>query len=338
MLLSTNNFIDLTHSRLRHFSGGRRSAPFLMVWFAPRPAMKGSALSPSIDRRTFLKVGSLAGGGLLIGTYVQLGGSRARAQAPAAAAADFAPNAFIRISPSGAVSLIAPNSEMGQGAKTALPMILAEELDVPWDQVTVTQGDLNPAYGRQFAVGSSSTPGNFGSLRKAGATARAMLVAAAALEWAVPASDCVTASGAVLHPASGRRLTYGELATAAGKLPPPSGVVLKDPKDFRLLGTRVPGVDNRKIVTGQPLFGIDQKLPGMVYAAYVKCPVFGGRVAEADVAALKDLPGVRDAFVLGGIEGLASGVAIVADSTWTAFKAAEALKVQWEPGAGVSVS
>jgi isoquinoline 1-oxidoreductase beta subunit len=151
------------------------------------------------------------------------------------------------------VSLIAPNSEMGQGAKTALPMILAEELDVAWEHVTITQGDLNPAYGRQFAVGSGSTPGNFAPLRRAGATARAMLIEAAAQQWGVPARECTTAKSTVVHAASQRRASYGELASRAATLPVPAAVALKDPKDFTLIGTRVPGVDNARIVAGAPI-------------------------------------------------------------------------------------
>jgi isoquinoline 1-oxidoreductase subunit beta len=300
--------------------------------------MNASSVSqPAMDRRRFLKVSALAGGGLLVGTYLRFGPSSVLAEDAPATATHFAPNAFISILPSGAVSLIAPNSEMGQGAKTALPMIIAEELDVAWSQVTVTQGDLNPAYGRQFAVGSGSTPGNFAPLRHAGATARAMLISAAAQTWNVPAGECATENGAVLHAASNRRATYGELATKAATMPVPANVTLKDPKDFKLIGTRVPGVDNEKIVTGQPLFGIDQKLPGMVYATYTKCPVFGGSVGSANLDEVKARPGVRDAFVLEGIEGLPSGVAIVADSTWNAFSATKALRVQWNEGAGVSL-
>ena len=299
--------------------------------------MNASPESPpsTMDRRRFIKVGALAGGGLLVGTYLRLGNT-AFAEAAPATPANFAPNAFVRIAPDGAVSLIAPNSEMGQGAKTALPMIIAEELDVAWEQVTITQGDLNPAYGRQFAVGSGSTPGNFAPLRHAGATARAMLVAAAAQTWNVPAGECTTEKGVVLHAASNRRATYGELATKAAALPVPANVPLKDPNDFKLIGTRVPGVDNRKIVAGQPLFGLDQKLPGMVYATYTKCPVFGGKFASANLDEVKAKSGVRDVFALEGIEGLPSGVAVVADSTWSAFSATKALRVQWNEGAAVS--
>jgi isoquinoline 1-oxidoreductase subunit beta len=288
-----------------------------------------------MDRRQFVKVSALAGGGLLIGTVIRFGDLEA-AETLAAPAADFAPNAFISISSSGAVTLIAPNSEMGQGVKTSLPMIVAEELDVAWEQVTVTQGDLNPAYGRQFSVGSQSTPANFIPLRRAGAIARAMLIQAAVETWGVPVSEVTTEKGAVIHAPSNRRATYGELAAKAATLAPLPNARLKDPKDFKLLGTRVSGVDNPKIVTGAPLFGIDVQLPGMLYATYTKCPVFGGKVESANIDAVKKRPGVRDAFVLDGIEGLPSGVAIVADSTWNAFSATKALEVKWNEGAVVS--
>jgi isoquinoline 1-oxidoreductase beta subunit len=294
--------------------------------------------APVVDRRAFIKVSALAGGGLLVGTYLRFGPSSAFAETPSLAADSFAPNAFISIAPSGAVSIIAPNSEMGQGIKTSLPMIVAEELDVPFEQVTIVQGDLNPAYGRQFSVGSMSTPTNFVPLRRAGAMARAMLVEAAAQTWGVPSAQCSTEKGAVVHGASKRRATYGSLAAKASMLTPPADAPLKDPEDFKLLGTRVPGVDNQKIVTGAPLFGIDVKLPGMLYATYTKCRVFGGTVASANLDDVKKRPGVRDAFVLDGIEGLTPGVAIVADSTWNAFSAAEALQVKWNEGPVASQS
>lgn len=292
----------------------------------------------TIDRRAFIRVSALAGGGLLVGTYLKLGPASALAETLSASADKFAPNAFISITPSGAISIIAPNSEMGQGIKTGLPMIVAEELDVPWEQVTIVQGDLNPAYGRQFSVGSQSTVGNYAPLRRAGATARAMLIEAAAATWGVPAAECTTEAGAVLHAASKRRATYGQLATKAATLTPPANAPLKDPKDFKLIGTRVPGVDNQKIVTGSPLFGIDVRLPGMLYATYTKCPVFGGTVVGANLDEVKQRPGVHDAFVLEGIQGLTPGVAIVADSTWNAISAAKALNVQWNTGPVASQS
>jgi isoquinoline 1-oxidoreductase beta subunit len=292
--------------------------------------------APVVDRRAFLKVSAMAGGGLLVGTYLRFGDSPLFAETAPVAADAFTPNAFISIATSGAVSIIAPNSEMGQGVKTSLPMIVAEELDVPWSQVTIVQGDLDSAYGRQMSVGSMSTPTNFAPLRRAGATARAMLVQAAAQTWGVAANECATEGGAVIHRASNRRASYGELAATAATLTPPANAPLKDPKEFKLLGTRMPGVDNQKVVTGAPLFGIDVRLPGMVYATYTKCPVFGGKVVSANLDVVKQKPGVRDAFVLDGIDGLTPGVAIVADSTWNAFSAADVLQVQWDEGSVAS--
>lgn len=288
-----------------------------------------------LDRRSFLKVGAAIGGGLLVSAYVPLG--ELAEQSPGFAPGDTSLNAFITISPAGAVTIVAPNSEMGQGIKTGLPMIVAEELDVPWEQVTVTQGDLNPAYGRQFSVGSQSTPSNWMPLRRAGATARAVLVQAAAAGWGVPAGECATENGTVVHKASKRVAKYGDLAAKAATLAAPANVPLKDPKDFRLLGTRVPGVDNQKIVTGAPLFGIDVRLPGMVYATYTKCPVFGGKAVRANLEQVKAKPGVRDAFIIEGIDGLPSGVAVVADSTWNALSATKALEVEWDEGAAVGL-
>lgn len=301
---------------------------------------KDPIVTRPIDRRQFIKISALAGGGLLVSSAIEWTDGVAAAQsapnAGLAPVADFAPNVFVSIAPSGAVTLVAPNSEMGQGIKTSLPMIIAEELDVAWEQVTVVQGDLNPAYGRQFSVGSGSTVANYAAMRRAGAAARAVLVEAAAQQWNVNASECTTANGVVTHAPSKRTATYGALATTAAQLPAPTNVTLKDPSHFKLLGTRIAGVDNRKIVKGAPLFGIDVKLPGMLYATYTKCPVFGGEVGMANLDEVKTKPGVRDAFVLTGIAGLPSGVAVVADSTWNAFSATKALKVQWNEGAQVS--
>ena len=295
-----------------------------------------------IDRRQFIKISGLVGGGLMVASALDTAEAMVAGQAAPttglAPVADFAPNVFVSIAPSGAVTLIAPNSEMGQGIKTSLPMIIAEELDVKWEQVTVVQGDLNPAYGRQFSVGSGSTVANYMAMRRAGAAARAVLVEAAAQEWKVNASECTNADGMVMHAATNKKASYGALATKAAQLPPPVTLTLKDPSTFKLLGTRITGVDNRQIVQGAPLFGIDVKLPGMLYATYTKCPVFGGEVGSANLDEVKAKPGVRDAFVLSDIAGLPSGVAVVADSTWNAFSATKALKVQWNEGAQVSQS
>src|SRR5690606_11283481 len=221
-----------------------------------------------ISRRRFLKVTALAGGGLLLGARLGVSGLEAFETEPAS---DFIPNAYIRITPDGAVTIIAKNPEIGQGVKTMLPMLIADELDVDWKSVRVEQASLDTErYERQMAGGSTATPMNWLPMRQVGAAGRMMLVPAAARVGGVPESESETRSGAVYHPRTGRRLTYGELTTHAASVPAPDldSVRLKDPKDFRIIGTPVPGVDNEAIVTGKPLFGIDFTLPGMLYAVY----------------------------------------------------------------------
>jgi isoquinoline 1-oxidoreductase beta subunit len=284
--------------------------------------------TPTLDRRGFFRVSALASGGFLLGWNTEA--------AEEAAAAAFSPNAFIRITPEGLVTIFAKNPELGQGVKTSLPMIVAEELEIPWEKVTVEQAPVNQAaFGNQMAGGSMSTPNNYDRLRRMGAIARTMLVEAAAKEWGVSPDECEAVAGEVIHKPSGKKLSYGALAAAASKLPVPDerSVKLKKVDEFKLLGKRIGGVDNPKIVTGQPLFGIDQKQPGMKYAAYVRCPVFTGKVKEADLDAVKKLPGVTDAFVIEGTGdhyGLLPGVAIIAIDTWSAFNARNALEVSWD--------
>jgi isoquinoline 1-oxidoreductase beta subunit len=297
----------------------------------------------SNSRRSFLRQSAAGGSLLALGLYCG-GAIAALAQDQAAgAAAEFSPNVFIRIAQDGTVTLVSKQPEIGQGIKTSLPMVIAEELDIDWGDVRVVQGDLNPAYGSQGAGGSTSTPTNYENFHRLGATARTMLVQAAAQTWGVPAAECRAERGAVLHDASKRRLGYGALVKTASTLPVPDakGVQLKDPASYRLLGTRVGGVDNDKVVAGKPLFGIDVQLPGMLYAVYVKCPVLGGRPVSANLAAVKAMPGVKDAFIVEGTEnlnGLRSGVAIVANSTWNAIRARKKLVVQWDEGEGANHS
>jgi isoquinoline 1-oxidoreductase beta subunit len=290
-----------------------------------------------VDRRSFLRVSAAAGGGLMLGAYLEPVDALAAESASA-----FAPNAFVRIAQSGVVTIMAKNPECGQGIKTMLPMVIAEELDVDWKDVHIEQALADePKYGPQFAGGSRSTPDNWDTHRRMGAAARQMLVAAAAETWGVPEGECRTASAAVHHKASGRKLAYGELAAKAATLTPPDlkTVALKDPKDFKIVGQALSGVDNPDIVTGKPLFGIDVKVPGMLHAVFEKCPVFGGKVASANLDELKTQPGVRHAFVVEGgteLEGLLGGVAIVADSWWAARTARQKLKVTWNEGATAS--
>lgn len=290
-------------------------------------------------RRDFMRKSVFAGGGLALGIYIQAAETALGqvVKSSSASAGDFTPDAFIRISPDGTVSLISKQPEMGQGVKTSLPMVIAEELEVSWKDVVIVQGDLNSVYGHQSAGGSTSTPTNYEAFRRLGATARTMLVEAAALTWGVPAGECFAADSAVHHRPTKRKLGYGRLAAKAATLPVPSekAVVLKEPNDYKLLGTRIGGVDNAAIVTGKPLFGSDVQLPGMLYAVYDKCPVFGGKVLSANLDAVKALPGVRDAFVIDGtsnLNGLMPGVAIVAESTWAAFSARKQLRVTWDEG------
>lgn len=290
-------------------------------------------------RRDFLRRSALAGGGLVLGFYLNGSGNAAEQVAKPAAApgAEFKPNAFIRIGRDGIVTLVSKQPEIGQGIKTSLPAVIAEELEVSWKDVRIVQGDLDPAYGRQSAGGSTSTPTNYEDFRRLGATAKAMLVEAAARTWKVPPGECEAADSAVHHRPSKRRLGYGQLVDAAAALPVPDArsVRVKDPKDFKLLGKRIGGVDNHAVVTGQPLFGVDTRLPGMLYAVYEKSPVFGGKVRRANLEAIKALPGVKDAFVIEGtadLRGLLPGVAIVAESTWAAWSARKQLQVEWDEG------
>lgn len=293
----------------------------------------------SMDRRSFVGLSILTGGGLLLGLYA--GNTSAQpaevGQPTEASIGEFSPNVFLRIAADGTVTIVAHKPDMGQGVMTSIPMILAEELDVDWQTVKLDIGRADRAFGNQLSGGSTSVPNSYNSMRQIGATARAMLVTAAAQTWGVPESELATSAGTVMHAASVRTAGYGELVAKARTLPvPPADTVrLKDPKDFKLLGTRVGGYQNPDIVTGKPLFGIDQKVPGMLYAVYQKCPVFGGKVVSANLDKIKTLPGVKDAFVLEGtanLVGLMPGVAIVADSTWAAISARRQLEVQWDEG------
>ena len=290
-----------------------------------------------VDRRQFLRVSALAGGGVLLATYIEpVANASARLAGAPKTAADFQPNAFIRITPDGSITIIAKNPEVGQGVRTMLPMIIADELDADWSKVTIEQAPLDTTkFQRQSAGGSTATPTNWMPMRKVGASARAVLVSAAAQTWNVPESELTTSASTVVHQASNRKIGYGELAAKAATITPPDmeTVKLKDPKDFTIIGKGMPGVDNHKIVTGKPLFGIDVTVPGMRYAVFEKAPVFAAKVKSSNLDDIKKEPGVKNAFVVDGgqqLQGLLGGVAIVADSWWAAKSARAKLKVTWE--------
>jgi len=288
-------------------------------------------MSP-VSRRDFLRGGTMAAAGLVLGFYIPgetrpAEGAEAPASGAAGPAGPFAPNAWLSLGRDGIVTLTLARSEMGQGVWTSLPMIVAEELEVDWASVRVRQADAHPTlYGNQGTGGSASVRTSWEPLRKAGATARALLVAAAAERWGVPASGLRAEKGAVLDPASGKRLSYGELAEAAGKLPAPSDPPLKDPKDFRLVGTRAPRKDVPGKITGRATFGLDVRVPGMVFAALARCPVFGGKPAGVKAERARALTGVRDVLDLG------TAIAVIADNSWAALKGCRELDVTWDEG------
>jgi isoquinoline 1-oxidoreductase beta subunit len=292
------------------------------------------------SRRAFLRAGVAVGGGLLL-DFSLPGVLNARANSSSAASTL---NAFVQVSNDGIVTIISKNPEIGQGIKTMLPMLIAEELDVEWGDVRIEQALSDPAkYGVQFAGGSRATPLNWDALRRVGAAGRQMLMSAAAQSWAVPVSECETASGHVVHPPTKRTLSYGRLASKAATLPAPdlAQVPLKDPRNFKIIGKSHAGVDSPLVVAGKPLFGIDVSVPGMLYAVFVKSPVFGGTAVNANLDAVKSQPGVRDAFIVSGgpvFNGLASGIAIVGTNWWLVNKARETLEVTWDEGATAAQS
>lgn len=301
-------------------------------------------MAPTIARRSFLKVASLAGGGLMVGLYLDVPETVAQTLGRDPG---LLPNAFVRIAADGTVTIIAKNPETGQGVKTMLPMLVAEELDADWPKVKIEQADFDDTkYAAQFAGGSMATPMNWDGMRRVGAASRYLLVAAAAELWSVPAGQITTVAGRAHHRASNRSAGYGELAAKAATLPAPdlTTLVLKDAKDFTIISRSQRGYDVKDIVTGKPAYGIDFTVPGMLFAVFHKCPVFNGKPVSANLDEIKKQPGVRHAFlvegrvkegqVLGFEVDLEPGVAIVADTWWQAQSARRLLQVTWDEGAG----
>jgi len=276
-------------------------------------------MSP-LSRRDFLTAGVAAGAGLVIGFYLPHGSSPAKST--------FAPNAYLKIAPDGKITIVVARSEMGQGVRTSLPMILAEELEADWKQITIEQAGASTLYGDQTTGGSASVRTTWDPMRKAGAAAREMLISAAALEWGVPRSGCKAENSAVVHAASNRRLTYGQLVSKASALPIPTDVPLKQAKDYQIVGKPLPRLDTPSKVDGRAEFGIDFRIPGMKYAVLARCPVIGGKVASFDDKESRKIPGVG---YVGKISD--SAVAVVAESVWCAMEGRRMLNVQWDDGA-----
>jgi len=308
------------------------------------------AARAGFSRRAFLKFGVTAGvaasGGLLIGFSLPAA-SQDQGKGKSVIGGDgvetpqdgvFAPNAFVQIDKSGKIVLIMPKVEMGQGVYTALPMLIAEELDVPLESVTIDHAPpdeklfTDPLLGGQLTGGSTSIRYAWEPMRKAGAAARMMLVAAAAQQWQCDASSCQAQGGKVMHASDNRSASYGDLAEAAAKLPVPQDIKLKDAKNFRIVGTPVKRLDSPEKIDGTAMFGLDVRLPDMVYAAIVNCPVFGGTLASVDDTNAKKIPGVRQ------VVKFDNGVAVIGDHTWAAKRGAAALKIQWNEGASANVS
>ncbi|MBV9503963.1 MAG: xanthine dehydrogenase family protein molybdopterin-binding subunit [Acidobacteriia bacterium] len=297
----------------------------------------------AINRRSFLKVSAAGGGGLLLGLYTQPKASAQGRGGPAPAPPD--PHVYVKINRDNTVTIMAKNPEVGQGVKTMLPMLIAEELDVDWKSVKIEQTDFDDTkYATQFAGGSLATPQNWVPMRQVGAAGRALMIKAAAQTWTVPESECSTSAGKVLHKASNRSLTYGELADKAWAMPMPDLKTLKfkDPAEYTIIGKPQRQRELPAIVKGEPIFGIDVTVPGMLFAVYQKCPVFGGKVANANLDEIKQMPGVRQAFVIDRPDitepvlpndpGLESGIAILADTWWQAQSARKKLQVTWNEG------
>ena len=276
-------------------------------------------MSP-LSRRDFITAGVAASTGLVVGFYLPHSSKGKRN-------GSLQPNAYLRITPTDAITIVVARSEMGQGVRTALPMILAEELEVDLNQISLEQAGASRLYGDQTTGGSASVRTTWDPMRRAGAAAREMLITAAALEWGVPRSECTAERASILHVKSKRRRTYGQLASRAGTLPVPSDPPLKTAKQYKLVGTRASRLDTHSKVTGQAEYGIDFRLPGMKYAVLARCTICGGKVASFDDAQARKVEGVS---YVGKVND--SAVAVVADTVWKAMEGKRLLNISWNEG------
>ncbi|MCB0572680.1 MAG: xanthine dehydrogenase family protein molybdopterin-binding subunit [Phaeodactylibacter sp.] len=295
------------------------------------------------NRRSFLKTSALAGGGMMLGFSWLAGCQPAREEALEMPEEWFEINSFLKIGENGVVTIMSPNPEFGQNVKTAMPMIVAEELDVDWKKVIVEQAPFNTElYTRQFTGGSQGIRQAWKGLRMAGATARQMLREAAAQAWQVPVEEVTTGAGMLHHKNSGKSAGYGEMASAAASIPVPEEVQLKEVKDFSIIGQSRRNVDGKKIVTGQPLFGVDYSREGMLIAMIAHPPAFGMKLRSVDDSAARNMPGIKDIFTIKTLEDdyernafdtctFTELVAIVGNSTWEVMNAKKALRIEWEP-------
>src|SRR6478736_6318169 len=296
---------------------------------------KPERLRAGVSRRTFLVAGAAAGGGLLLGFYLP---QRVIAEAATEGTNVFGPNAFVHIRPDNSVTLVMPQVEMGQGTYTSMSMLIAEELEVDLSQVTLEAAPpndklyANQLLGFQVTGGSTSVMAWWEPLRRAGATTRVLLIAAAASEWNVDPLTCRAEKGVVIHPPTGQRLKYGALVDAAAKLPVPASVTLKDPKDFTLIGTPDKRIDTPDKVNGKAVFGIDAVVPGMKFAAVAACPVLGGKLAGVDDSSAMAIKGVRQ------VVRLENAVAVIGDSTWAAIQGLAALDIDWDNGPNATLT
>ncbi|MEO6229230.1 MAG: molybdopterin cofactor-binding domain-containing protein [Ferruginibacter sp.] len=281
------------------------------------------------SRRDFLKIASLSGGGLLLGFSWFSADSEPVSVTKITGAGTMSFNSYLSIATDGAITILSPNPELGQNIMTSFPMIVAEELDADWTKVKVVQAPLDKNFDRQVTGGSGAVPHSWKRLRTAGASARFMLIAAAAKKWEVPAEECSAENSFVMHKASRKKLSFGELAEQASAIEVPKNVQLKDPKDFKIIGTAVKNVANKNIVTGKPLFGLDFYRTGMLFAMIQRPDAFGTKIKSVDSTAAKAMPGIIDVVVF------KNNVAVVGKSTWEVSKARKLLKIEYEKDGAV---